>query len=139
MSLPAPLHLTQARHGVAGLLSLLIFGLLDAGLAADSPLKDQPHLRRPVAAAWLAEGKLLAVANQRSGSISVVDIAKRRVLDEVAIGERLADVADLPSGGWFLAVDERRHELLVAQWAGTKLEVAERIPVSPYPVNIAVS
>src|SRR5262245_56226512 len=139
MSLPAPLCLTQARRSSAGPLSLLIFGLFGAELAADPPLKDQPHLRRPVAAAWLEEGKLLAVANQHSGSISIVDIAKRKVLDEVAIGERLADVADLPSGGWFLAVDERRHELLVAQWTSTKLEVVERLPVSPYPVNIAVS
>ena len=107
--------------------------------AAEVPLKDQPHLRRPVAAAWLVESKLLAVANQRSGSISIVDIEKHKVLAEVAVGERLADVAALPAAGWLLAVDEKRHELLVLQWEAGELQIAERIPVSRYPVSIAVS
>jgi YVTN family beta-propeller protein len=103
------------------------------------PLKDQPHLRRPVAAAWLVENKLLAVANQRSGSISIVDIENRRVLAEVAVGERLVDVAALTAEGGLLAVDEKRHELLVLKWEADDLQIAERIPVSRYPVSIAVS
>src|SRR6476620_11716611 len=110
MSLPALLRLTQARRQrlqarsasegnrrcTIVLVSLFLFGLCDAPLASDLPFKDQPHLRRPVAAAWLQEGTLLAVANQHSGSISIVDIAKRKILDEVVVGERLADVVDLP-------------------------------------------
>jgi hypothetical protein len=103
------------------------------------PLKDQPHLRRPIAAAWLVEGKLLAVANQRSGSISIVDIEKRKVLREASVGERLAHVAALASAGWLLTVDEQRHELLVLQWNAGGLQIAQRIPVSRYPMNIAVS
>jgi cytochrome c peroxidase len=149
MSLPAPPRVTQARlvRSGAGVspaffvsfsLALLAFGA--SGLpAADLPLKDQPHLRRPVAAAWIEPGKLLAVANQRSGSVSIVDMAKRKVLDEFVVGERLADVAALSSARWFVAVDEKRHELLVLRWGASDVEVIERIPVSPYPVNIAVS
>jgi hypothetical protein len=102
------------------------------------PLKDQPHLRRPVAAAWLAPGKLLAVANQRSGSVSIVDPEKRKVLTEAAVGERLADVDALPAG-WLLAVDEKLHELLVLQWDAGKLRMTQRIPVSQYPVSVVVS
>jgi hypothetical protein len=97
----------------------LLFALFefagDALGATEVPLKDQPHLRRPVAAAWLTEHKLLAVANQRSGSISIVDLEKHKVLAEVAVGERLRDVATLSADGWLLAVDEKRHELLVLQ------------------------
>ena len=107
--------------------------------AAEVPLKDRPHLRRPIAAAWLAPGKLLAVANQRSGSISIVDIEKHKVLAEVAVGERLADVAALAADGWLLAVDEKRHELLVLQWEAGALRLDQRIGVSRYPVNVAVS
>jgi hypothetical protein len=103
------------------------------------PLKDRPHLRRPVAAAWLVESKFLAIANQRSGSISIVDLEKRKVLREVAVGERLADVAALPSAGWLLAVDEKSHELLVLHWEAGELQIAARIAVSRYPVNIALS
>ena len=130
-----------SRHATAAaVLSLLCFVSIPAILLqAEVQLKDQPHLRRPIAGAWLVEGKLLAVANQRSGSLSILDIEKRKVLAEVVVGERLADVAALPSNGWLLAVDERRHELLLLQWEAGELQVVERIPVSRYPVNIAIS
>ena len=121
---------------VCSLLCLWFGGVL---WAAEVPLKDQPHLRRPVAAAWLEESKLLAVANQRSGSISIVDIEMHKVLAEVAVGERLADVAALGADGWLLAVDERHHELVVLKWEAGHLRIAERIGVSRYPISIAVS
>ncbi len=127
------------RPGAAVVFSLLCLGLGGTLWAREVPLKDQPHLRRPVAAAWLSEGRLLAVANQRSGSLSIVDIEKHKVLTEVAVGERLADVAALPADGWLLAVDEKRHELLVLQWDAGTLRIAQRIGVSRYPVSIAVS
>jgi len=131
-----PVHRQATAAAVLALVCLWFGGTL---WAAEAPLKNQPHLRRPVAAAWLDLGKLLAVANQRSGSISIVDIEKHKVLAEVAVGERLADVAALAAGGWLLAVDEKRHELLVLQWDAGALHLAERIPVSRYPVSIAVA
>ena len=127
---------TNRQTTVVTLLCLWLAGQL---WAAEVPLKDQPHLRRPVAATWLAERKLLAVANQRSGSISIVDVEKHKVLAEVAVGERLADVAALAADGWLAAVDEQRHELLVLEWEAGELRTAGRIPVSRYPVSIAVS
>ena len=130
---------TPVRGPCPTVLAFLCLGLGSAISAADVPLKDQPHLRRPIASAWLVEGKLLAVANQRSGSISIVDIEKRKVLKEAPVGERLADVASLPLEGWLLAVDEKRHELLVLQWDEDELRIAERIAVSRHPVSIAVS
>src|SRR5438128_144836 len=72
-------------------LALLSFVCLAAtGMCADVPLKDQPHLRRPVASAWMEEGKLLAVAN-RCGSVSIVDVPSQKAIEEIRIGERLAD------------------------------------------------
>src|SRR5688500_15544014 len=127
------------RRTAALVLSLACLSFGGALWAAEVPLKDQPHLRRPIAAAWLVKSKLLAVANQRSGSISIVDLEKRKVLAEVPVGERLADVAALPTAGGLLALDEKLHELLVLQWETGELRIAERIPVSRYPVSIAVS
>ena len=123
----------------AAVLSLFCLGPGSSLGAVELPLKDQPHLRRPIASAWLVEDKLLAVANQRSGSISIVDIDNRKVLAEMAVGERLADVASLSSEGWLLAVDEQRHELMVMKCEAGGLQIAQRIPVSRYPVSIAVS
>lgn len=139
MRLPSNQQTGPVRGLRLTVLTFLCLGLGGAILAADVPLKDQPHLRRPIASAWLDEGKLLAVANQRSGSVSIVDLEKRKVLTEAPAGERLADVASLPFEGWLLAVDEKRHELLVLQWDADELRIAERIPISRHPVSIAVS
>src|SRR5262245_16548167 len=141
MRLPAnqPATPLLRHHWSASVLSLVCLCFGDTLWAADAPLKDQLHLRRPIAAAWLDPGKLLAVANQRSGSISIVDIEKHKVLAEVAVGLQLADVAALAADGWLLAVDEKRHELLVLQWDAGDLRLAERISVSRSPISIAVS
>jgi cytochrome c peroxidase len=107
-------------------------------VAADVPLKDQPHLRRPVASAWIEEGKLLAVAN-RCGSVSIVDVPSQKAIEEIQIGERLADIAAHPKGRWLLTVDEQKHELIVLKRRRNSLEVAARHAVSPYPVSVAIS
>src|SRR5687768_2877218 len=54
-----------------------------------------PALRRPVSLV-LADDRWLLVANRRSGSISVIDAAERRIADEVSIGRRLSDLVALP-------------------------------------------
>lgn len=132
-----PMH--RFRRAAAAVLSFGCCCLAGLVCTAELRLEDQPHLRRPVAGAWLEESKLLATANQRSGSISVVDIQKRIVLSEVAVGESLVDVAAIPTGGWLLAVDAEAHELVVMQWEADELQIRERVPVSHYPVNVAVS
>ena len=87
MSLPRCIQLTQARRpsGLGLRPSLAVFLLFTACIrptaAGDIPLRDQPHLRRPIAAAWIEPNKLLAVANQRSGSISIVDFRARKTRD----------------------------------------------------------
>jgi hypothetical protein len=69
---PRPTFAGSARQGrrraALALFSLICVWFGGSLCAAEVPLKDQPHLRRPIAAAWLVESKLLAVANQRSGT-----------------------------------------------------------------------
>jgi hypothetical protein len=149
MSLPHPSTITQARlsrgAGVRPSVVLLLFTLFSLFIlisstpahSADLSLKDQSHLRRPVAAAWIEPDKLLAVAN-RCGSISLVDVQKRKVVDEFQIGDRLANVAVHPGRNWLFAVDEKRHELILMDRNSTTPAVAQRVPVSPYPVSIAI-
>src|SRR5262245_41723939 len=125
MRLPALPTCKDIRPAAALVLFLVGLGLGGTLWAADAPLKDQRHLRRPIASAWLVEGQLLAVANQHSGSISIVDLENRKVLNETHVGERPADVAALAFDGWLLAVDEQRHELLVLEWKADELKIAE--------------
>jgi YVTN family beta-propeller protein len=113
------------------------FILFVAALAPAAELAEQ--LRRPVALVESADGSTLYVANRDSGSVSVIDLAKREVVAEHAIGKRLADLAALPNSDRLLAVDEAAHELLVLQPSEDGLEITSRLPVSSYPVSVCVA
>ncbi len=58
---------------------------------------ETPH-RSPIALALSADGTRLLTANQTAGSVSLVDTNARKVLAEVATGDRPAGVAIDRSG-----------------------------------------
>jgi DNA-binding beta-propeller fold protein YncE len=91
-----------------------------------------------VAAALLAGGTTLCVANQRSGTVSLVDLRPSQPRDEVAVGQHLTDLAVLPDRKHVLVVDDQRHELVALSFHGTRLAVRARRAVGPYPASVAV-
>ncbi len=97
-----------------------------------------PRLRRPIALAVSDDGGWLYVANRRSGSLSVIDLAERRAIAELDLGETFASLARVDRTR-FLAVDEGRHELLLLRTEGKKVEVVSRLAVSPFPVEAVVT
>ncbi len=103
----------------------------------EAPRRSVP--RRPVALALADDGKALFVANQGSGSISVIDTRSRRVVAEVPAGRKLSDLALTPDGGHLLAVDEGAGELVVYRRRDFRLESPLRTEVSPFPVSVRVS
>jgi len=103
-----------------------------AGSSADG------QLRQPTALVLSADGRWLYAANQRSGSISVIDVVAGRVAAEHRVGRRLADLQQL-TGERLLAVDEGAHELIVLRARGPRLSVTERLPVAKYPVSVVAS
>src|SRR5262245_31044159 len=125
---------------------LLLAGLLGGPALGITPRADDPPAgkvglrpaqRRPVALAVADGGKWLFVANQRSGSVSVIDTAARRVTAEVAVGRRLSDLAATPDGTALLATDEEAGQLVLLRRVGAGLEVAGRVEVPPGPVAVA--
>jgi YVTN family beta-propeller protein len=111
----------------------VVFCLLALGHGASAPT-ETPHPRRPVAVSLSADGKRLFVAN-RSGTVSVLDTAARRVVAEAAVGRRLADLT-AASDGRLLAVDEEAGELVVLTQDGGGLKVSRRIQVAASPVCV---
>jgi YVTN family beta-propeller protein len=95
-------------------------------------------LRRPVALA-LGDGGRLFVANQRCGSISVINLQTGQTTHEVRIGGRLADLVATPDRGRLLAVDEDGAELIVLRGGDREPRPEQRIKVSPSPVALQVS
>jgi cytochrome c peroxidase len=102
------------------------------------PLAKQARLRRPVAAAFLDNGRMLCIANQRSGTLSLLDLRPGSVVEEVAVGERPAGLAVLPDRRHMLVVDEARHQLLAVLVDQDRLRIQARLPVDRYPVSVAV-
>jgi YVTN family beta-propeller protein len=96
-------------------------------------------LRRPVALALADDGKWLFAANQRAGTVSVIDPSAGRTVAEVSVGGRLADLAAMPDGTSLLAVDEEGGELAILSRQGSELKPARRVKVAPTPVSVRVS
>lgn len=129
-------------------MNLLLFGpialvLVAGNLAfggddATMPRAPSSARRKPVALA-LAENGWLYVANQATGTVSVIDTEAREVVTEHAAGRALTDLAITPNGRALLAVDAVENRLLVISRNGEKLTVEVRVKVAPDPVSIAAS
>ncbi len=120
------------RLGIC-LLTVLFAGQLDAA----EPLLNRAVLRRPVALQFSGDGTTVYVANQQSGTVSIVDAAGKRVVAEIAIGKQLSSLAILPTRNWLLATDEAAHEVILLKIeVASELKIIQRLPVSPYPVSI---
>jgi YVTN family beta-propeller protein len=96
------------------------------------------RVRQPVALAVVDGGKTLLAANGRSGSLSVVDIASRKVVAEPEVGRGLADLAALPDGRRLLAVDRAAGELLLIDYHDRSPRVIVRTAVASDPVRVVV-
>jgi C-terminal peptidase prc len=96
-------------------------------------------LRQPIAMVLSDDGTQLFTANQRSGTVSVIDPSAGRCVAEVAVGHRLADLASLPDGRGLLAVDERAGELVLLRRQVSGLEVEQRLAVGSSPASVQVS
>jgi DNA-binding beta-propeller fold protein YncE len=120
-------------------LSIACLGWLVAAYGASQAAETSVRLRRPVALQLSGDEQQLFVANSRSGSLSVVDLAAGAVGGEWDIGKCLSDLKRVPGGNRLLITDEAAHQLLLADAASGQVTIAQRIPVAQYPVSVVVS
>ena len=115
--------------------SLITILLIVCGLTAswDSP---PARLRYPVALALTPDGRWLFTANQRSGSVSVVNTTGLKLIGEVDVGRKLSDLILTSDGRHLLAVDEEASELIVLARHEDRIKVRWRTPVPPGPVGV---
>ena len=114
--------------GAFGLAALLLAAPppLPAGQTDDAPAMPR-RLRQPVALAIVDGGRTLLAATRKSGSLSVIDTATRRVVAEHDLGAGLADLAVLPDGRHLLAVDRVRNELLLIEHHDRSSRLVDRV------------
>jgi cytochrome c peroxidase len=124
---------------------LFLLGSLAAGSRSDANalppdrLEMKPALRRPIAMVQTKDGHWLYTANQRSGSISAIDLTSNRVSSEFAVGQRLADLAITPDDATLVALDEAAGELIVLGRQASTLTVNHRLKLGPTPVSLQLS
>ncbi|MEZ6051439.1 MAG: cytochrome c peroxidase [Planctomycetaceae bacterium] len=123
--------------------SILILSLIFLAQAlawADvTSLHEASLIRRPIAAALCNGGQLLCVANQRSGTLSIVDLKQAQLTAEYKLGKSLSDVVSWGEDERLLVLDDSAHELLVVRLVDQGLEVLQRLLTPHSPVSVAVS
>ncbi len=102
-----------------------------------------PRLRYPVALAAADKGKLLLAANERSGTVSIVDIPGRRVIGEFPVGKHLSDLVAVPgaenaASEAFLCADSAADELKLLLRRGNEIAVGDSLSVGSFPVSVCV-
>lgn len=114
-------------------LLLALTGLIAAPIRAGAPAERSRAFRRPVAI--VSDGRTLLVANQRSGTISVIDISRQKQIAESKVATSISDLAALPNGS-LLACDESAGQLLLLKRSAQEIAVASSIHVGYSPVSI---
>ncbi len=97
------------------------------------------RIRRPVALVLSQDGGRLFAANGRSGSLSVLDTRRTRVIAEHDVGLALADLAARGDGRHLLAVDGTAGELILLAVEEPSVRVVQRLTISPDPVRVLPS
>ncbi len=138
---------TQAAVSLGIILGIVVLAFCPRGVARSDRATGSepkpasagdPH-RSPIALALAGDGTRLLVANQTSGSVSLVDVIGARVLHELNTGDKPAGVA--------LSRDGRRGA--VAHWYGydvallevkdDKIMLVGRVGVGPEPRGVAMT
>ena len=121
----------------------LLAGVLPAAMllsfARQRPASSCPAMRQPVALVFVDSGKTVLVANRRSGSLSIIDVATARTVAEHDVGRGLADLAVLQEGRdcW----PSMKHRMSSCSWTITIVKLSGcsiGCKVSPDPVRLAV-
>ncbi|MDB5339062.1 MAG: cytochrome c peroxidase [Planctomycetaceae bacterium] len=97
------------------------------------------YLRRPVSAVFLTDDRTLCIANQSSGSLSLVDVERGELIGEWKLARSLVSLATLPNRTRLLALDETNHELLLLHVTRANVRVESRLPVSPGAIHVVAT
>lgn len=117
-------------------------GLVASASLAASRAQDVegagPH-RSPIALALSTDGTRLLTANQTSGTVSLVDTAAGKVLDEVPTGEKPAGVAISKDGRRGVVTHWFGYDLALLDITTDRLKVVGKIEVGPEPRGVVIA
>lgn len=122
------------KHAIAIFMLLLSKPLLVDGAVLELRVQH----RRPSAAVLLNDGRVLCVANRRSGTLSLVD-TEHRVVSEKQIGQQLSDVVAVPGSDQMLVTDFAGGTVVVVRHSENGLQISDRVEVAAWPESVVVN
>lgn len=100
-------------------------------------LADEPH-RSPTAIALSSNGETCLTANFTAGTVSLVDLASKRVLSELTVGRNPADVAWLNEQTAIVSLF-RDDSIALVKCDGARLHLLRTIPIGDEPQGLAIA
>lgn len=124
---------------MVGVRVLILFLVVGAWSAADAALPAA--WRKPSAGVLIEGGTRLAVANEGTGSVSLIRLktGEGERVTESPVGVALTDLAVVPETNWLLATDSGSHELRAVRVEGDKVVAGPVLKVADHPVSVWVS
>jgi YVTN family beta-propeller protein len=119
-------------------IAILLPILLLPSQADSDELSLRVQHRRPAAAVLIDGGSRLCVANRRSGTLSLVNVAARSVFEK-QIGQQLSDIVALPGSDRLLVSDFAGGAVIVVKHAADELQIVDRVDVAAWPESITVN
>ncbi|EAQ80923.1 c-type cytochrome [Blastopirellula marina] len=116
-------------------ISLLV---VSAVIGANSLDLQRADLRQPQRLALSHAGDRLLTANQKSGSVSLIDLTTHKTIGEFRVGQSVTSLTTLP-GDHFLLTDPIAHEVIEIALIDDQITVVEQIPVPAYPQRTAAT
>lgn len=107
--------------------------------AASKPARPTIGDRSPVDLVLGPGDEWLATANQTSDSVSLVEVAGGRVLDELAVGRQPSAIVRTADGSQLLVSCSRSNELFVLRVAAGKLSLVRKIALDGAPHGLALA
>ena len=115
-----------------------LWALLPMALAAAS-LPAAPQLRGPIAVEFIGAGPLACIANQKSGSLMLVDIDQHQVVCEIPAGQAPADLIVHPRLPYVFLADAGANEVVVFRVEETQLMRVTSCELPIEPVRMTLS
>ena len=115
------------------LLILLVCIYADHSHSAEPP-QLHPQFYAPVE--MVTVDQWLYIANQDSGSVSVVETGENRIFSETLIGQRISSLAQVGAQARLLFTDEAKHEVVLSSLDQGHVSVIKRIKVPYSPVGV---
>jgi YVTN family beta-propeller protein len=130
------------RSGFAAIAALMFLAslIVRPGIAQEPRSEIAAAIdRSPVDILLIDQEQKLLSLNETSGSLSLIDLATGKVLDEIAIGEHPTAMAAFPDSNRVALTTTFSGELVTVLIEGERLRVEQRIKVGFEPYGVAVA